>query len=42
MVTRVLASFTDGHYFGNGERPNTKLADNSLFANRSIYIKNKV
>jgi hypothetical protein len=42
MVTRVLASFTDGHYYGKGERPNTKLADNSLFANRSIYIKNKV
>jgi hypothetical protein len=29
MMTRVSVPFTEGHYYGRGERPNTELADNS-------------
>jgi len=28
-VTRVSVPFTEGHYYGTGERPNTELAHNS-------------
>jgi hypothetical protein len=28
-VTRVSVPFTESHYHGNGEKPNTELADNS-------------
>jgi hypothetical protein len=28
MVTRVSVPFTEGHYYGKDERPNTELADN--------------
>ena len=35
MMARVSVSFTEGHYYGRGERPNTELAHNSL----SICIK---
>ncbi len=37
MMARVSVPFTEGHYYGRGERPNTELADNSL----SISIKCK-
>ncbi len=30
MMARVSVPFTEGHYYGRGERPNTELADNSL------------
>ena len=33
-VTRVSVPFTEGHYCGKGERPNTGLADNSPFTCR--------
>src|SRR6187401_830373 len=33
-VIRVSAPFTEDHYCGEGERPNTELAHNSLFASR--------
>ncbi len=29
IVTRVSVPFTESHYHGNGEKPNTELADNS-------------
>ena len=35
MVTRVYTPFTEGHYYGKGEKPNTELADNSAFTHRS-------
>lgn len=38
MMARVSVPFTEGHYYGRGERPNTELADNSL----SISIKNTI
>jgi hypothetical protein len=28
-MARVSVPFTEGHYYGRGERPNTELADNS-------------
>ncbi|HZC48872.1 MAG TPA: hypothetical protein VE244_07440 [Nitrososphaeraceae archaeon] len=28
-MTRVSVPFTESHYHGNGEKPNTELADNS-------------
>ena len=28
-MARVSVPFTEGHYYGGGERPNTELADNS-------------
>jgi hypothetical protein len=28
-MTRVSVPFTEGHYYGREERPNTELADNS-------------
>ncbi|HEX5892539.1 MAG TPA: hypothetical protein VFY41_06735 [Nitrososphaeraceae archaeon] len=31
---RVFVPFTEGHYYGRGERPNTELADNSYSAYR--------
>lgn len=34
-VTRVSVPFTEGHYYGKDERPNTELADNSIFINGS-------
>jgi len=34
MMTRVLVPFTEGHYYGEEERPNTELADNSLLVYR--------
>jgi len=33
-VTRVSVPFTEGHYYGMGERPNTGLADNSPLTGR--------
>ena len=36
MVARVCTPFTEGHYYGKGEKPNTELADNSAFTHRSI------
>jgi hypothetical protein len=33
-VTRVSVPFTEGHYQGEGKRPNTELARNSPFACR--------
>lgn len=36
-MTRVSVPFTEGHYYGRVERPNTELADNS----RSIAENNK-
>lgn len=36
-MTRVSVPFTEGHYYGRAERPNTELADNS----RSIAEINK-
>jgi hypothetical protein len=36
-VSRVLASFTEGHYYDKGERPNTELADNSPFITGASY-----
>jgi hypothetical protein len=33
-MTRVSVPFTEGHYYGGEERPNTELADNSP----SIYL----
>ena len=35
-VARVCTPFTEGHYYGKGEKPNTELADNSAFTHRSI------
>ncbi|MBV9176831.1 MAG: hypothetical protein JO297_07315 [Nitrososphaeraceae archaeon] len=32
-----MASFTEGHYYGKGERPNTELADNSPFITGASY-----
>ena len=29
-MARVSVPFTEGHYYGREERPNTELADNSL------------
>lgn len=29
-MTRVSVPFTEGHYYGREERPNTELAHNSL------------
>jgi hypothetical protein len=34
-VTRVSVPFTEGHYHGEGKRPNTELARNSPFACRN-------
>ncbi|HVD36116.1 MAG TPA: hypothetical protein VNB68_01790 [Nitrososphaeraceae archaeon] len=34
-MTRVSVPFTEGHYYGKDERPNTELADNSIFINGS-------
>jgi len=40
MMARVSVPFTEGHYYGREERPNTELADNSLFTCReSIFRK---
>lgn len=36
MMARVSVPFTEGHYYGGGERPNTELADNSPSACRKI------
>lgn len=33
-ATRVSAPFTEGGYYGKGERPNTELASNSTLAHR--------
>ena len=30
-VARVCTPFTEGRYYGKGEKPNTELADNSTF-----------
>jgi hypothetical protein len=38
MMIRVSASFTEDHYCGEGERPNTKLAHNSPFASRRLSV----
>jgi hypothetical protein len=35
-VARVCTPFTEGHYYGKGEKPNTELADNSAFTYRSL------
>ena len=39
MMARVSVPFTEGHYSGRGERPNTGLAHNSLSVCRkkSLY-----
>ena len=37
-VTRVCTSFTEGHYYGRGERPNKELTDNSTFIYRSLRL----
>ena len=39
MVIRVSASFTEDHYCDEEERPNTKLANNSLFASRRLCYR---
>ncbi len=39
MMARVSVPFTEGHYYGGGERPNTELADNSPSACRKIHGK---
>jgi len=39
MMARVSVPFTEGHYKGGGERPNTELADNSPSACRKIHGK---
>jgi hypothetical protein len=39
MVIRVSAPFTEDHYCGEGERPNTGLAHNSLFTSRCPIIE---
>ena len=36
-MARVSVPFTEGHYYGRGERPNTELADNSPSACREIH-----
>ncbi|MFZ0328725.1 MAG: hypothetical protein WBP64_07805 [Nitrososphaeraceae archaeon] len=36
MAIRVSAPFTEGRYYGKGERPNTELARNSTFPYRRI------
>ncbi len=36
-MARVSVPFTEGHYYGRGERPNTELAYNNL----STSIKNE-
>jgi hypothetical protein len=36
MLARVSVPFTDGHYYGRGERSNTELAHNSLSAGRQF------
>jgi hypothetical protein len=41
MMARVSVPFTDGHYYGREERPNTELAHNSLSAGRQT-LKFKV
>jgi hypothetical protein len=35
-VARVCTPFTEGHYYGKGEKPNTELADNSAFTYRRL------
>jgi nitrite reductase/ring-hydroxylating ferredoxin subunit/multimeric flavodoxin WrbA len=37
-AARVSVPFTEGRYYGKGERPNTELADNSPFAHGRIII----
>jgi hypothetical protein len=38
-MARVSVPFTEGHYYGRGERPNTELADNTpLPAGRFIMV----
>ncbi|MFL6460128.1 MAG: hypothetical protein ACJ71J_04110 [Nitrososphaeraceae archaeon] len=39
MVIRVSAPFTEDYYCGEGERPNTGLAHNSLFTSRCPIIE---
>lgn len=36
MAIRVSAPFTEGRYYGEGERPNTELARNSTSPYRRI------
>jgi len=38
MMTRVSVPFTEGHYYGRGEKPNTELADNSPSARRKRLL----
>ena len=38
MMARVSVPFTEGHYYGRGERPNTELAHNSLSACRKFIV----
>jgi hypothetical protein len=37
-MARVLVPFTEGHYYGKEEKPNTELADNSLLVCR-LYLQ---
>jgi hypothetical protein len=37
-MARVLVPFTEGHYYGKEEKPNTGLADNSLLVGR-LYLQ---
>lgn len=39
-MARVSVPFTEGHYCGNMERPNTELADNSLVISRNRNYNN--
>jgi hypothetical protein len=41
-VTRVSVPFTEGHYYGWEERPNTELAANSLPASRIKKMINSI
>jgi len=36
-MIRVSVPFTEGHYYGRGERPNTELADNSFSSCRNPF-----
>ena len=37
-MTRVSVPFTEGHYYGREERPNTELAHNSLSIETSVRM----
>jgi hypothetical protein len=42
MVARVSVPFTEGHYYGGEERPNTELANNSLCLQEGLQISGQI